>query len=272
MSLAMSDPVYIETLASTADQPVDMVMLHGWAMHGALFKVLANQLTDRYRVHLVDLPGHGSSQLLSQNDVSAFNLTDIAHEIYAALEKKINTDAVWLGWSLGGLVATRVAELYPHVVRQLILLSSSPAFIKQHDWPCAVDAEVFEGFANELENDLPATVSRFLSLQVRGGEDSRQTLKQLRKLLFSKELASRQVLQAGLKILQQADMRDTLAELDKSVLLLGGERDTLVPQQALRHLANDNRNMRASIIRKAGHAPFLSHPEQCAQVIKEFTI
>jgi pimeloyl-ACP methyl ester carboxylesterase len=39
----------------------DVVMLHGWGLHGGVFDRVASQLADRFCVHLVDLPGHGAS-------------------------------------------------------------------------------------------------------------------------------------------------------------------------------------------------------------------
>ncbi|MEJ2141549.1 MAG: pimeloyl-ACP methyl ester esterase BioH [Gammaproteobacteria bacterium] len=261
----MSVSIYIETIESSADEPVDLVMLHGWAMHSGLMKELAEKLTGRFRVHLVDLPGHGASPLNS----TTFNLQQLTDHIVSAIENKIANKAIWLGWSLGGLAALTIAERYPQVVSQLVLLASTPAFVKQDDWQHAVDKQVFEKFANDLQDDLPATIVRFLSLQVRGTEDSRQTLKKLREIIFAKETPARDVLSEGLAILQQTDLRQLFNNIGLPILLLGGERDTLVPSQAL-HELEKNTNVEALIISKAGHAPFLSHVDQCAEAITGF--
>lgn len=264
----MAESIYIETLASRSEKPREIVMLHGWAMHSGLLKELANDLTEEFRVHLVDMPGHGNSQQVR----ATLSLDNLANDIHAAVTKKVNGKAIWLGWSLGGLVATRIAELFPGSVDRLILLSSTPAFVKKNDWPHAVDKSVFQNFASELKKDLRTTLSRFLSLQVRGCDDSRQTLKQLRDIVFSKGMASENVLLDGLKILEQSDLRKPLNQLDTKVLLLGGRRDTLVPESALYEIANHRDNMRVELIDKAGHAPFLSHAQQCGKTIKEFAL
>ena len=36
-----------------------LVLLHGWALHGGLFAPLMAGYAARFRVHAVDLPGHG---------------------------------------------------------------------------------------------------------------------------------------------------------------------------------------------------------------------
>ena len=98
----MEHVLYIETLESTTENPLDLVMLHGWAMHGGVMKNLAESLTSHFRVHLVDLPGHG----LSSIDGMDFSLDDISEKIYLAVKEKLKHKAVWLGWSLGSNIQT----------------------------------------------------------------------------------------------------------------------------------------------------------------------
>ena len=256
--------IYIETIGDDVTKP-ELVMLHGWAMHGGVMKGLAEGISDQFTVHLVDLPGHGNSPL----NGSSFEISNLANDIYQQVSEKLTGKATWLGWSLGGLVAMKITELYSDNINNLILFGSTPAFVKHKDWRYGVDKEVFENFSNELRNDLKATIIRFLSLQVRGAEDCRHTLKQLREVTFSKDLADEQVLSLGLRVLEDTDLRNLFIHIDIPILCIGGERDTLVPEAAISELAKNN-NVTTSIIEKAGHAPFLSHPEQCIEEIRRF--
>lgn len=40
----------------------DVLCVHGWPLHGATWRHLVPQLSDRYRVHVIDLPGTGQSE------------------------------------------------------------------------------------------------------------------------------------------------------------------------------------------------------------------
>lgn len=263
----MMQSIYIETLESPSPAARDIVMLHGWGMHGGLMRGLAEKLSSNFNVHLVDLPGHGLSQVNGDADYSLQHLTE---EVFFALQNKINKKAIWIGWSLGGLVAISIADHYPAKVVKLVLLSSTPAFVKKHDWHTAVDVSVFETFANDLLHDCSATIKRFLSLQVRGSEDSRETLKQLREILSSKQPATEQALLQGLEILQTEDLRNKFKTLSMPVQLLGGEKDTLVPKEALQELHHLSPATDLHIINKASHAPFLSHLDETASAIAGF--
>ena len=39
-----------------------LVLIHGWGMHSGVFDGLAERLSPRRTLHLVDLPGHGRSR------------------------------------------------------------------------------------------------------------------------------------------------------------------------------------------------------------------
>ena len=39
----------------------DLVLLHGWGMNAAVWGEVATALAQHFRLHCVDLPGHGAS-------------------------------------------------------------------------------------------------------------------------------------------------------------------------------------------------------------------
>jgi pimeloyl-[acyl-carrier protein] methyl ester esterase len=54
------------------------------------------------------------------------------------------------------------------------------------------------------------------------------------------------------------------------VLVLAGERDTLIPHQAPQYLASELPNGRLVTIKGAAHAPFLSHPDEFVEQLISF--
>ena len=98
-----------------------LVMLHGWAMHGGIFAPLVARLETAFTLHVVDLPGHGGSA----HSTVPFTLDAVAREVVAR-----TPPALWLGWSLGGLVALHAAQVLPASVRGLAMLCASPRFVR----------------------------------------------------------------------------------------------------------------------------------------------
>lgn len=241
-------------------QGPDLVLLHGWAMHGGVFEPLVTRLQQRYRLHCVDLPGHGRSVAAQQ-----FALDPIADELAARWPR-----AIWLGWSLGGLVALRLALRHPQAARALILVAASPRFTLAEDWPCAVAPAVFEQFASALAADLPRTLERFLALETLGAEHAQQERHWLRSLIQAVPQPSATLLTQGLGILHDCDLRSELAELSCPSLWIGGRRDRLVPPAALERAAAMTPNGRSEVLGQAAHAPFIGQPEAFVQALEPF--
>jgi pimeloyl-[acyl-carrier protein] methyl ester esterase len=228
----------------------DLVMVHGWGMHSGVWSDWADRLSAHCRVHLVDLPGHGLSDLRVDDHLDDWSM---------AVAEVAPADAWWLGWSLGGLVTMNLARLAPRTVRGLLLVATTPRFVAARDWPCAVETSVFEQFAGQVQTRLERTLLRFAALQVRGSDHSGDLLRALHHALKSRPYPSAGALAAGLRLLQNSDLRNTLPVLNGSLHWLFGERDALVPVNVGTRVPG-----RHAIIAGAGHAPFLSHARACA--------
>lgn len=235
-----------------------LVLIHGWAMHSGLFAPLTQALLPHFRVHLVDLPGHGRSR-----DDDVLDLDPCVAE----LVERIPHGALWAGWSLGGMIALRAAQTFPGHVGALAMMASNPRFVSAPDWPNGVPAQVFAQFADDLEHDFTATVERFLALEAMGSAHATAHLRDLRAQVFEYGAPTLAALQQGLQILQSADLRDAVATLAMPSLWIAGRRDRLVPPQALRWAADAAPHARF-LERDAGHMPFLAEPQTVADALR----
>jgi len=243
---------------------VDLVMLHGWGMHSAMWGELADGLAGFCRVTTVDLPGHGLSPALEPEH--AASLSGWA----AAVAEVAPARAVWLGWSLGGLVAMRAALDFPQRVSRLILVAANASFVQRPDWPRAQPSATLDGFAAGLRQDYRTVLQRFLALQAWGSEDARRQVRMLRESLFVHGEPHPAALAAGLRMLKQADLRRELPGLTQPALLIAGQRDTLVPPAALKSMVQLMPDARMETVPGAGHAPFLFHSGRFRQLVGEF--
>lgn len=241
-------------------QGPDLVLLHGWGLHAGIWESLVGPLAAKFRLHLYDLPGHGRSA-----PIDGFTVESVC----TVLAETAPAQAHWLGWSLGGMVALEFAARHPQRVGRLALAASNPKFVASEDWPYAMAPEVLEEFAQALRMEYADTLNRFLGLVARGAPDS-GVLRMLRQALRAAPPPTAQGLQAGLEILRATDLRARIPELKMPVLLLAGARDTLVPIAAMRYLAERYSQLRLREFPHAGHAPFISHPDDFVAAVAEF--
>jgi pimeloyl-[acyl-carrier protein] methyl ester esterase len=248
--------VHIESVGAGPD----LVLIHGWAMHGGIFARLTPLLAARFRVHVVDLPGHGRSSA-SGEPIDPANC--------AALIARHLPSAVWVGWSFGGLVSLQAACALAGQVRGIVEIAASPCFVAKAEWPHGVAADVFVQFGTGLVDDYRATIERFLALETLGSAQAQEELRELKAHVFERGDPSLPVLEQGLEVLQASDLRGNLARLTVPNLWIAGRRDRLVPAAAMRWAARHS--PRGEFIEIAsGHAPFLSHAAEVAAAIIGF--
>ncbi|HSC46953.1 MAG TPA: pimeloyl-ACP methyl ester esterase BioH [Gammaproteobacteria bacterium] len=246
----------------TAGSGLALFLLHGWGLHGGIWDALVPELTSHFRVTRVDLPGHGRSR----SSPLSPELEEAARAVLAIAPP----EAVWLGWSLGGLLAMRAALDAPSRVRALVLTNATPRFTAAPDWTHAMPPETLAGFAAGLAADYRGTLQRFLSLQVQGDEAARESLRQLRESLYAHGEPDTAALGLGLALLENSDLRSELASIRQPTLVIMGGYDRLTPPRAGEHLTHAIPGARTHLFPGSGHAPFLSHPRQFAAAVVDF--
>lgn len=239
------------------DGPIPLVILHGWAMHGGVMSPLVDALKERCTAYVVDLPGHGHSRECA---------IPLEPRASAAAIAAVTPPAMWLGWSMGGLIALTAALDRPQQVLSLAMLCATPKFVRDDSWPYGSDAKQVRHLATDLETDYHATLERFMALETMGSADPRAELRHLRTLVFDRGEPDLRVLQEGIRILEEGDRRADLPQLSTPSAWIAGRRDRLIPPRAMQWSA-DQCGGRFAEIEHAGHAPFFGHVDALVQAL-----
>lgn len=245
------------------DRKQPLVLVHGWGVNHGVWQQLTPLLADVFEVSTPDLPGFG---LAVDTVPSPYQLTTVARQMAA----EIPAGAIVVGWSLGGLVATQIALDFPDKVAVLGWVASSPCFLQQSDWP-GMKRQVLEQFAVVLSQNLPLTVERFLAIQAMGSETARQDIKALKQAVLALPLPAESVLQATLAMLAATDLRGQLAKLPMPIAACFGQLDSLIPISMVPVLQQYRTQLELTILPKASHAPFISHPKEFVDWIHSLT-
>jgi pimeloyl-[acyl-carrier protein] methyl ester esterase len=234
-----------------------LVLLHGWGWSSEIWEPLIPQLSQRFQLILIDLPGFGKSPL----NISHYTFEAIAPLLFECVPEQ----AIWLGWSLGGMLAWWLAITYPEKISKLITVAASPRFVSDAEWP-GVSAITLLGFAESLKNNYEKTLTDFLELQLRGSANYKILLEKLQQQVKTTP-PEMKALEGGLKLLQTVDLRNEMQKVKCDSLHIFGERDRLVPVEVAEVLTPG----KSEIISKSGHLPFLSQTESFLNSIFTFT-
>ncbi len=247
--------------SGATDAPV-LVLLHGWGMHSGVWEAFLPLLTPHARVRCIDLPGFGRSAGLPV-PTSLESMTGVLQDVAPA-------QSIWVGWSLGGLLAMEMASRFPLQVSRLVLIAATPCFVERDDWPVAMPAQEFSAFAESVRRDAASALTRFLVLQCQGSVSVRQDLRYLQSCMAQGMPASSEALQQGLALLGNSDCRARVSELSVPVLCLLGQKDALVPASVASAPSFLPPSSVVRVVEGAAHAPFLSHPTVCANAVRDF--
>lgn len=267
----MSAPLYIEIQGSGPT----LVLLHGWGLNVRVWDGLAAALSDRFRIIAVDLPGHGRSAWLPERASLAEQAAQVDETV-----APLATEYSLLGWSLGGQIALQLAAAAPRRIAsaaaglsRLVLIATTPRFSAAPDWPHGTPAERLAAQAAGLRTDYRRTVSDFLELQVRGSADAAAALAHLRAVLFAHGSPEGvPALAQDLELLRDTDLRPLLAGIAVPALVIAGQYDRVILPAASHALAAGLPNARYVEIRRAAHAPFLSHLPEVSALVSDFLL
>jgi pimeloyl-ACP methyl ester carboxylesterase len=106
----------------------DVLLLHGLGGAKSSFFDAAAALSQRYRVHALDLPGFGAS---SKPATAPYTARYFAETVHATMDALGISRAHVAGNSMGGRVAIELGLLHPERVRALVLLCPAVAFVKR---------------------------------------------------------------------------------------------------------------------------------------------
>jgi 3-oxoadipate enol-lactonase len=112
-------------------RPTQVLLVHAGGCDGRMWRPLAERLDNRYRLHMPDLRGHGSTPLPPEEYADAEDLLRVLDQLRVAR-------AVVVGASFGGWVALQLATLAPERVSALALMAATLA--DSEEWSPEIQA------------------------------------------------------------------------------------------------------------------------------------
>lgn len=243
-----------------------LVLVHGWATSGAVWRFQA-PLAEAFRLITVDLRGHGRSSSPS----SDYGLTDLTDDLVALFDELALTDAVLLGWSLGAQVVLTAFPRLRERLAGLALVGGTPRFTLADGYDYGLPPSEPRGMGLGVRRDFQKTMGGFFRQMFAPGELTREQENRIaREIVIPGRLPEPDVALATLDILSTADLREMLPVVDRPVLLIHGEADTICLPGASRYMAEKLPLAKLVKLSGVGHAPFLSRPDEFNGILSGF--
>jgi len=246
-----------------------LALVHGLGGAASNWRLVAPALAAGRRVVVPELPGHGGSEPLRGR---ADSLDPYADAVLAVLDAEDALPAPWVGHSLGGLVALRVAARRPEAVTGIVLAAaagiSSASRIGKVTVTLVGVARPGKLFAAQRKRLAPSRTGRMLAFGWWGAADPAGLDPEMAEAFLAGPAEHKDTLSAG-KALVVSDPREDLHRVACPCLCLWGACDNWVPLQDGIEYA---RRLRAPLrtIADCGHLLIGERPDAVVHAVEEF--
>lgn len=236
-----------------------LVLVHGAADDGRVWRPQVAALADEFTVIAWDEPGAGRS-----SDVPAeFGLADYADCLAAVIEALGLGPAHVVGHSWGGTVVQALYRRHPGLVATLVLVDTYAG------WKGSLAGEEVAARVAAMRQALAAPPARFDPTLpgLFAGAPPAEFVALLEEIAADVRVES---LRSQLAIMAEADLRDVLPTIAVPTLLLWGERDVRSPIGVAREFERTIPDAALVVIPGAGHVPHLERPDDFNRAVRRF--
>ena len=201
-----------------------------------------------------DKRGHGLS-----DDSEAFSIDDLADDAAALIEHLGLGPVVFVGLSIGGMIAQSLAARRPDLVRAAVLSNTAVRMGNAEGWAQRIAAVENQGIASIADTIM----ERWFAPPFRATPE----LAAWRNMVVRTSAAG---YAAACRTLAATDLTLTTRLLDLPVLVIAGDQDGSSPADLVRGTADLIPGADFHVIPDAGHLPCVEQPAAFAAILKPF--
>ncbi|MBO8161381.1 MAG: alpha/beta hydrolase [Thermosipho sp. (in: Bacteria)] len=226
----------------------NIIFLHGWGGNLHSLHPIAKQIN--YRSILIDLPGFGKSDI-PDRIIDSFEYAEIINELIDSFNL---SEAVLVGHSFGGKIATIIASKNPKWLRGLVIIASPGIKIKK-----------------DLKTLLKIYTYKFLKKIVSLFPQKEKYLEKLKKKFGSEDYRNaKDIMREILKKVINEDISNILSKINCKTLLIWGKKDKAVPKIVGQKFNELIKESKLVMYENAGHFPYLENFERFISDLNNF--
>jgi len=229
-----------------------LVLVHGFLGAKEIFSSVMADLTEKYDVIAVDLPGHGQSMVEKEK----YTVYDYANEVANVLRHEDVSEATWLGHSLGGYIVLAALEQKVAPIKRAILAYSSDS----------ADSGEQKEKRTKQQQEIPSIgVEAFVDKLIEAffsENASKEIIDHARHIAYR---ASEEGLIVALEAMKtRADQHDLIEQTNCPILVIEGTQDKIV-----KPIISTNPSIQ-KIETNTAHLGMLEDPQGFVKAIHEF--
>lgn len=255
MPLADLGDIRLNYALTGPEDGVSVVFSNGLGLSLAMWEPLLPHLPGDWRILRYDRRGHGASQVTPP----PYTMGQLVRDTESLLDHLGISACVFVGLSLGGMVAQGLAVKRPDLIRALVLSNTAARIATAEIWQ--------ERAQTARESGLEALVGPSLERWFTPTFRTSPEVGKWREMFLSTPLEG---WLGGAQAIAGTDFYTTTAALTLPTLGIAGDRDGSTPPDLVRETTDLIAGSEFALIRKAGHLPHVERPATYAEILKRF--
>ena len=244
-----------------------LVLLHGYLETMYIYNELVETLKDRYRLIVIDLPGHGLTDSAPADETGhRINTMEFGAQVVAGVLDKCGVAKAFLaGHSMGGYVTLQALRSIPERLEGAILLHSHPL----PDAPeKAADREREKTLieAGKLHAIAAASIPKMYY-----EENLRACDEKIRETVELCETHDPEGIISSIEGLRtRPDQQSVMQHPPVPLLLIHGDHDNFLPLSTVEQFKQAFPEVHYQLIPNSGHNSFIEQPDACIAALSAF--
>ena len=252
------------TVLGIGTQP--MIFAHGYGCDQTMWRFIAPEFSDTYRVVLFDHVGCGRSDRTAYDRAKYSTLQGYADDILEICEELKLENCVFVGHSVSAVIGILAAIKEPDRFDNLVLIGPSPRYINDDGYVGGFTRDDIMGLL-DLQDSNYLGWSSTLAPVIMGNPDRPELAAELENSFCQMDP---EVAKQFAAVTFLSDNRADLPKVRTESLVVQCQHDAIAAVEVGQYVHEHLPNSHIAILRATGHCPHLSAPDETIAAMKSF--
>jgi sigma-B regulation protein RsbQ len=243
-----------------------MLFAHGFGCDQNMWRHVAPEFADEYRIVLFDHVGAGGSDLLAYDRAKYSSLDGYAADVLEICRELELRDVIFVGHSVSAVIGVLAAASEPERFAKLILVGPSPRYIDDEGYEGGFTREDIDGLLDSLDSNFLGW-SHTYAPAIMGRPDRPELGEELTNSFCRTDPA---IARHFARVTFLSDNRSDLGRVNTPSLVLQCSDDIIAPRSVGEYVHEHLANSELVQLQAKGHCPNLSAPEETVEAIRKF--
>lgn len=243
-----------------------MLFAHGFGCDQNMWRFVAPEFENDYRIVLFDYVGSGHSDLDAYDAGRYSSLEGYAQDVLDVIHALDLKEVIFVGHSVSSMIGVLAANREPEKFADLIMIGPSPRYINEGSYVGGFERKDIDGLFEMMDRNFIGWAN-FLAPAIMKNANRPELGEELTESFCSTDpVIARRFAEATFL----ADNRDDLVHVSVPSLILQCSDDMVAPEHVGQYLKEQLPESTLRVMKATGHCPHMSHPEETVDLIRQY--